>query len=244
MLKTDRPRKVPVHRDLAFILDLWKREGFELVYLRAPEATDYIVPRTDADREPLTNSAVYRGWKRTLARAGVTNRSVHSTRHTFLTLARRGGAAKDVIERVTHNAEGEMVDHYTHWDWEPLCEAVMCLPSLLTGTDALPDDGCTENTGSGGRTRTSATAREHRKSGATEQTTGLATSAISRENEQSSAELEARQDYPGLTPAELADCRQILADLRTALSQRPGLARCSAAAWSLAAVASWKGVVS
>ena len=41
-------------------------------------------------------------------------------------------------------------------------------------------------------------------------------------------------DYPGLTPAELADCRQIRADLRTALSHRPGLARCSAAAWSLA----------
>lgn len=56
------------------------------------------------------------------------------------------------------------------------------------------------------------------------------------------AEPGAIADYTGLTPADLADCRQIRADLRTAMSQRPGLARCSAAAWALAAVASWKGV--
>ncbi len=28
---------------------------------------------------------------------------------------------------MTHNAAGDTVDHYTHWAWAPLCEAVLCL---------------------------------------------------------------------------------------------------------------------
>jgi integrase-like protein len=47
-------------------------------------------------------------------------------RHTFITIARREGARKDVLERITHNAHGDIVDQYTHWDWAPLCEAVSC----------------------------------------------------------------------------------------------------------------------
>jgi hypothetical protein len=55
------------------------------------------------------------------------NRTLHSSRHTFITMCRRGGARKDVLEKVTHNAKGDIVDAYTHWDWNPLCEAVLCL---------------------------------------------------------------------------------------------------------------------
>ena len=49
-------------------------------------------------------------------------------------------------------------------------------------------------------------------------------------------------DYPGLTPAELADCRRIRTEVRTALSQRPGLVRCSASAWALGFAADRLGV--
>jgi hypothetical protein len=42
-------------------------------------------------------------------------------------LARRGGARKDVLERITHNASGDIIDRYTTFDWLPLCEAVSCL---------------------------------------------------------------------------------------------------------------------
>ena len=45
----------------------------------------------------------------------------------MITWARRGGARKEVLERVTHNATGDIVDHYTHFDWFPLCEAILCL---------------------------------------------------------------------------------------------------------------------
>jgi hypothetical protein len=52
---------------------------------------------------------------------------VHDTRHTFITLSRRDGARKDHLEKVTHNAVGDIVDRYTAVDWEPLCAAVACL---------------------------------------------------------------------------------------------------------------------
>jgi integrase len=124
-LKTDRPRRVPVHPVLAGALELWRREGWELVHLRAPRPADFIVPQIGGSAH--TKSSAYKAWRRACDAAGVTNLSLHSTRHTFLTFARRGGARPDVIERVTHNATGTMVDHYTHWEWEPLCDAVASL---------------------------------------------------------------------------------------------------------------------
>lgn len=156
-LKTDSPRRAPVHPELAAILGAWELE-WELVYGRKPTPDDFIVPRLDDLAEPLSNSAAYKAWAKDCARAGVPNRTQHSTRHTFLTEARRGGATREVIERVTHNASGVMVDHYTHWDWAPLCEAVLCLPSLLdSGPATGPENGGPSeqgDSGSGGRTRT------------------------------------------------------------------------------------------
>lgn len=62
---------------------------------------------------------------------GITGRRTHDTRHTFISLTRRDGARKEILERVTHNAAGDIVDSYTTFDWEPLCEAVACLRLLL-----------------------------------------------------------------------------------------------------------------
>ena len=126
-LKTDRPRVVPIHPSLQWELEFWHRAGFELVHKRKPTPDDFIVPHRDREgREAHTKSSAYKMWRRLLATAGVANRSLHSTRHTFISLCRRGGARKDVLERITHNAAGDIVDGYTLWDWQPLCEAVMC----------------------------------------------------------------------------------------------------------------------
>jgi hypothetical protein len=76
--------------------------------------------------------------------------SLHSTRHTFITLARRGGARAEVIERITHNAAGSIVDQYTHWDWAPLCEAVLFLDQNLDYTPFLPGEN---SGGAGNRTQ-------------------------------------------------------------------------------------------
>jgi integrase len=128
-LKTDeegeaRPRRVPVHPRLAAILARW-RERWELVHRRKPTGDDFIVPRRVGGAH--TKSSAYKAWRRSCDVVGVANLSLHSTRTTFITQARRGGARKDVLEKVTHNAAGDILDAYTRWDWAPLCEAVLCL---------------------------------------------------------------------------------------------------------------------
>lgn len=128
---TDRPRRAPVHPDLAAVLQWWWDVGFELTYLRPPTQNDFIIERQGAAGECLTRSMTYKALERDCARAVVTRRGQHATRHTFLTQARRASPlAKDLAEKITHNAEGEMVDQYTHWEWDPLCEVVSNLPSL------------------------------------------------------------------------------------------------------------------
>lgn len=135
--KGEQPRIVPVHPDLAALLTWWWNEGFEWVYCRKPTPDDFIVPQRDGTNR--TKSTIYKTWTRhSCPRAGVRNRSVHSTRHTFITLARRGGARKEgVLERVTHNAKGDIVDRYTHWDWAPLCEAVLCFRPLAPASNVV-----------------------------------------------------------------------------------------------------------
>ncbi len=142
LLKTEKaegeqPRRVPVHPVLRQVLDAWEATGFELTFLRAPRPGDPIAP-TGA-LTPHTKSTAYKAWRRACEATGVENRSLHSTRHTFISMCRRGGARKDVVERITHNAKGDIVDAYTHWDWDPLCEAVLCLKLGLVA--ALPAAG-------------------------------------------------------------------------------------------------------
>ncbi|HEU4731735.1 MAG TPA: site-specific integrase [Kofleriaceae bacterium] len=138
-LKTDRDRRVPVHPDLARALKAWRREGFELVFGRSPRPDDFIVPHRDD--VPHTKSSAYKMWLRSCELAGVTNRSLHSTRHSFITHARRGGARREIVEQITHNAAGTIVDRYTHWEWEPLCEAMLCFRVPRPIVDASVDSG-------------------------------------------------------------------------------------------------------
>lgn len=129
-LKTDedgdeRPRRIPVHPDLDELLDWWWNEGFALQYAKPPTVDGFIVPRRGGANH--TRSSAYKMFRRALDSAGVANQTLHATRHSFITHCRRGGARKDVLEKVTHNAAGDIVDQYTHFDWAPLCEAVLCL---------------------------------------------------------------------------------------------------------------------
>jgi len=45
----------------------------------------------------------------------------------MITLARTDGARVDVLERITHNAAGAMIDTYTYFEWDDLCDAVSCI---------------------------------------------------------------------------------------------------------------------
>jgi len=70
---------------------------------------------------------LYKGLRLACSRFGIRFEGCHLTRHTMITWARRGGAQRDVVERLTHNAAGVIIDQYTHFDWEPLCQAVSCI---------------------------------------------------------------------------------------------------------------------
>lgn len=122
--KTGRRRIVPVHPELAAALTAW-RARWSLHFLRRPSPADPIVPSSDGGH--MTKSAAYKGWVRACKAAGVTNRSVHSTRHTFITLTLRAGAAEKTVLRITHNPKGTIVDVYNHRDWEEFCAAVSLL---------------------------------------------------------------------------------------------------------------------
>lgn len=151
-LKTEKkideaPRWIPVHPVLATMLDEWKRVGFEQVFRRKPTEQDFIVPCRAAPKAAGHNrgggknhsrSSCYKMFCRMLKTIGVETQTLHATRHTFITLARRDGADKDVLEKITHNARGEMIDIYTHVDWSPLCEAVACFMSRPTRPAKLP----------------------------------------------------------------------------------------------------------
>jgi integrase len=151
-LKTDdpdkaRPRYVPVHPHLAALLQLWWDEGFELQFCRKPTPEDFIVPT--AGLLCHSRSSAYRAFRRALVRAGVPNRSLHSTRHTFISVVRAETSRHDLVERITHNAAGTTLDRYTHSEWESLCEVIM-------GTDYSRDriTALSFFTGSDSRTRT------------------------------------------------------------------------------------------
>jgi len=150
-LKTDRPRVVPVHRLVAAALDEY-REEWRLVFCRQPGKDDVIFAGKDGTA--VTRSMGYKLWRQCCAVAGVANRSVHSTRHTFITMARQAGAPKDVVERITHNATGDIVDRYTHSLWEPMVAAVAAIT-----VDARRDPRRTNGSGgeNGGSSGTSST---------------------------------------------------------------------------------------
>lgn len=172
-LKTDRPRRAPVHPELAAVLRTWWDTGFEVVYLRKPRLDDLIVPAYPRPGKPLgsmSRSGAYKAIVGDCLRAGVKSRGMHATRHTFISEAQRGGADQKVIEQITHNASGAMIDRYTHRHWDEPCKAMLCLRPYGQSLDAALDSENSRGknkmeTGSDSRTRTRATRAEHGESG-------------------------------------------------------------------------------
>jgi hypothetical protein len=51
----------------------------------------------------------------------------HDARRTMISIARAGGASKDLLEWVTHGPPGDVIDGYTTLPWETLCQQVECI---------------------------------------------------------------------------------------------------------------------
>lgn len=228
---TDRPRRVPVHPDLARVLKWWWDEGFELAYLRRPTIDDFIVERHDAPGENLTRSMTYKALERDCRTAKVTRRGQHATRHTFTTQARRASPqAKEIVEQLTHNAEGEMVDNYTHWEWEPLCSVISAYPSLLpvpsvTDSEIVSQTPCTVAPTQGLEQGADPKQRETEQS---QQTSDNRKQQFYAVTPRSAAELGAiPENDPRAANAERAARLALLAQADPELA-RPGLAACRA----------------
>jgi hypothetical protein len=57
----------------------------------------------------------------------IEDKGTHGFRRFFITYARADGASPDVLESITHNRRGEIIDVYTSFEWPTLCRAVRCL---------------------------------------------------------------------------------------------------------------------
>lgn len=119
-------RLVPVHRELARVLAAFRLRTFAPLYGRQAWPEDWIAadPRT---RAPRTQAQAQNALRRDCARLGIPPRGTHAFRRAFISLARSDGARADMLERVTHNARGTVLDGYTSPEWTALCEAVSCL---------------------------------------------------------------------------------------------------------------------
>lgn len=130
--KTDVVREVPVHPTLAKVLAAWRLGGWERYQGRAPRPGDRIVPSPDGGT--LNSNSTLLRLHEDQATLGLRKRRQHDARRTFISLARGGGASKDLLRWVTHGPEGDVVDDYTTPPWHSLCEQVALLKvSLLEG---------------------------------------------------------------------------------------------------------------
>jgi len=57
------------------------------------------------------------------------DRDFHSFRRFFITTVRENGGDRDLLERVTHNSKGVVLDTYTRFGFEALCRPVLALPA-------------------------------------------------------------------------------------------------------------------
>ena len=114
------------------------------MYGRPPTLDDFIVP-DPKHMGVRTQSKTTKDHARDARRAGVENKGSHAFRRGFISGARSGGARTEVMEQITHNAAGKIVDLYTTWEWPTLCEVMRCLPSAeggfgtFLGTSSVPN---------------------------------------------------------------------------------------------------------
>jgi integrase len=136
-LKTDRPRDVPIHPELQRLLAAWRLDGWTRLRRRHARPDDLVVPRAEPlvrtidglrvetwvhSKESLGAKAVHRH----AAAIGIdpAGRDFHSFRRAMITCARVDGVREDLLEQITHNARGTMIDAYTYFGWPELCAAI------------------------------------------------------------------------------------------------------------------------
>ena len=118
----EKERFVPVHPVLAKALAEWRLGGFVEAYGRPPSGDDFIVP-DPATMGARTQNKAGKGHRADAELLGiyVPGRLTHGLRRWFISTCRNASARTEVVELMTHNAKGEVIDAYTSWEWSTLC---------------------------------------------------------------------------------------------------------------------------
>jgi len=167
-LKTDtdqeRPRVIPVHPELGAALAWWQSEGWQAFFGRAPRPADPIFPNFFKQGHHTKKSVYHRvfdAFQKASAEGLIraTWKAHHALRHAFTTALIGRGANPVWVERITHNASGKLaeptrrltVNHYTHTEWQPLCDAMAFVPWKRNAAPA-PGTGGAGGNGPSGQT--------------------------------------------------------------------------------------------
>ena len=121
-VKSEVPRRVPVHQTLAKVLGEWRLSGWAELVGRAPNEDDLIIPSRRGQHRSVTHARTK--LHQDLDRIGLRKRRVHDMRRTFVSLSLADGARKDILRWVSHGPEGDIMDLYTTLPWSALCEEV------------------------------------------------------------------------------------------------------------------------
>jgi integrase len=134
--RSHKSRKVPVHPQLARALRAWREAGYASIFGRPPTADGFIVPDRRNPARARTPKQVVGQHRTDIKRLSFykPKMGTHSFRRYFETYATLGGARDDMLERITHNKRGTIVNAYIDQDklWPRLCEAVLCLEADLS----------------------------------------------------------------------------------------------------------------
>lgn len=124
-------REVPVHPELQAWLDWWLADEYEVLYGHEPEPDDLLFPTISEVRrrrgfQTCSHNEIYKQWRRNdLPGAKLRHRKLHDARRTLLSALKNAGVPDDLRRKITHHSvEDRVLDAYTIWEWETLCEAM------------------------------------------------------------------------------------------------------------------------
>ena len=150
--KTGQTRGVPVHLEIAAVLEAWLAPGggWERMAGRAPTPDDWLVPARALSRlearldpaNPRTYSSALKQLHRDQELLGLRQRNEHALRAFFITWgAETAGINPTVFRWLTHGAErGTVTGRYTRPQWESRCAEVAKLKLVRPGGDHAPMD--------------------------------------------------------------------------------------------------------
>jgi integrase len=148
--KTRVEKWIPVHPELARVLEAWKRDGWERFFGRAPRPEDFIVPartpRDDGTFGPRNNGYSWRTFQHDLETLGLGAQRHYESRSTFINLAEGAKAPPEVVARITHPSVRSAKDLYSRarLRWPAMCAAVRAIalvPPTKSGSHDSAESG-------------------------------------------------------------------------------------------------------